>query len=239
MNALDTAVQERLRAAALAITAVANTAANRRLTFGIHGREHLLRHHWRGAAVFVLALALSNGALLVLHGIDATPPRALELTVLVLGSIYSGYATPSEAAAVGVAATLVLIAATGQLSWRIVAHSLMGAIRISAMVCSILVAAAFLQLAEIRRRRGDLRAGLGDRPQDLRVRGVGHVDDGEPGEAARRMEARARAERQKKLREIRKQVKDGTLVIRKMTPAERKKFPPRTPDAKSRRSRRG
>jgi putative flippase GtrA len=74
-------------AAALAITAVANTAANRRLTFGIRGREHALRHHRRGAAVFVLTLALSNGALLVLHGIEATPPRALELTVLVLGSL--------------------------------------------------------------------------------------------------------------------------------------------------------
>jgi len=35
----------------------------------------------------VLTLALSNGALLVLHGIDATPPRALELAVLVLGSL--------------------------------------------------------------------------------------------------------------------------------------------------------
>jgi hypothetical protein len=48
--------------------------------------------------------------------------------------------------------------------------------------------------------------------------------------------ARARAERQKKLREIRKQVKEGTLVIRQMTAAERKKYPPRTPDAKSGRS---
>ena len=73
-------------AAALAITAIGNTAANRRLTFGIRGREHLLRHHGRGAAVFVLTLALSNGALGVLHGIDATPPRAAELVVLVLGS---------------------------------------------------------------------------------------------------------------------------------------------------------
>ena len=42
----------------------------------------------------------------------------------------------------------------------------------------------------------------------------------------------------KKLREIRKQVKEGTLTIRKMTAAERKKFPPRTPEAKSKRSRR-
>jgi putative flippase GtrA len=73
-------------AAALAITAIGNTAANRRLTFGIRGRDHLLRHHGRGAAVFVLTLALSNGALGVLHGIDATPPPGLELAVLVLGS---------------------------------------------------------------------------------------------------------------------------------------------------------
>jgi hypothetical protein len=51
--------------------------------------------------------------------------------------------------------------------------------------------------------------------------------------------ARARAERQKKLREIRKQVKDGTLTIRKMTAAERKKYPPRPPQAKSGRRRRG
>jgi hypothetical protein len=50
--------------------------------------------------------------------------------------------------------------------------------------------------------------------------------------------ARARAERAKKLREIRKQVKEGTLKIRQMTPAERKKYPPRTPEAKSGRSRR-
>src|SRR4051794_10806390 len=72
-------------AAALALTAVANTAANRRLTFGLRGREHLLRHHLRGAAVFMLTLALSNGALSVLHEIDASPPRALELAVLVAG----------------------------------------------------------------------------------------------------------------------------------------------------------
>ena len=73
-------------AVALAITAVLNTAANRRFTFRLRGREDLARHHARGAAVFVLTLALSNGALGVLHGIDATPPRAVELTVLVLAS---------------------------------------------------------------------------------------------------------------------------------------------------------
>ncbi len=74
-------------AAALAITAVANTAANRRLTFGVRGREHLVRHHVRGAVVFVLTLALTNGALAVLHGLEAAPHHALELTVLIAASL--------------------------------------------------------------------------------------------------------------------------------------------------------
>src|SRR3954463_12550645 len=58
-------------AIALAVTAVGNTAANRRFTFGVRGREALVRHHVRGAVVFVLTLALTNGALLVLHGLDS------------------------------------------------------------------------------------------------------------------------------------------------------------------------
>jgi putative flippase GtrA len=74
-------------AAALALTAIANTAANRRLTFGVRGRRHLVRHHARGAAVFVLTLALTNGALAVLHGADATPARRVELVVLVAASL--------------------------------------------------------------------------------------------------------------------------------------------------------
>ena len=38
----------------------------------------------RGAVVFVLTLALTNGALSALHGLDAAPPRGVELAVLVL-----------------------------------------------------------------------------------------------------------------------------------------------------------
>ncbi len=71
----------------LALTAVGNTAANRRLTFGIRGRGGLARHHVRGALVFVLTLALTNGALLVLHGVDPTPARPLELAVLVVAGL--------------------------------------------------------------------------------------------------------------------------------------------------------
>jgi glycosyltransferase involved in cell wall biosynthesis len=73
-------------AAALAITAVGNTAANRRLTFGVRGRAGLVGHHARGALVYVLTLGLTSLALVSLHRIDATPSRAVELAVLVVAS---------------------------------------------------------------------------------------------------------------------------------------------------------
>lgn len=69
------------------------------------------------------------------------------LIFLVLGGIYSGIATPSEAAAVGVAATFVLVLAMGSFSWDIVIEAAMGAVKTSCMVCSILVSAAFLSTA--------------------------------------------------------------------------------------------
>jgi putative flippase GtrA len=74
-------------AMALAITAVGNTAANRRLTFGVRGRAHLVRHHLRGAVVFVLTLALTNGALAVLHDVEPRPARWVELAVLVAAGL--------------------------------------------------------------------------------------------------------------------------------------------------------
>jgi len=77
--------------------------------------------------------------------LDLTP--ILVLIVLVLGAIYSGLATPSEAAAIGVSATLLVAGLMGQLSFKLLRESLMGAVRVSCMVCSILVAAAFLSTA--------------------------------------------------------------------------------------------
>jgi putative flippase GtrA len=73
-------------AVALAVTAVANTAANRRLTFGVRGRTGLARQHALGAVVFLLTLGLTSGALAVMHALDATPPRAVELAVLIAAS---------------------------------------------------------------------------------------------------------------------------------------------------------
>jgi putative flippase GtrA len=74
-------------AVSLAITAVANTAANRRLTFGVRGREGLISQHAGGLIVFAIALGLTNGALAVLHGLDPRAPRALELVVLVAANL--------------------------------------------------------------------------------------------------------------------------------------------------------
>lgn len=70
-------------------------------------------------------------------------PVAL-LILVVLGSIYSGLATPSEAAAIGVTAALLLALATGQLTISLFNESLMSAVKMSAMVISLVVAAALL-----------------------------------------------------------------------------------------------
>ena len=74
-------------AAALALTAVGNTQANRRLTFGVRGREGLLRRPALGGFVFVLTLGLRSGALGVLHALDPSPGRAVELVVLIAASV--------------------------------------------------------------------------------------------------------------------------------------------------------
>jgi glycosyltransferase involved in cell wall biosynthesis len=74
-------------ALALALTAVANTAANRRFTFGVRGREGLLRQHALGAFVYVLTLGLTSGALGVLHALVAGPGRLVEAVVLAAASL--------------------------------------------------------------------------------------------------------------------------------------------------------
>ncbi|HEX3833110.1 MAG TPA: glycosyltransferase [Solirubrobacteraceae bacterium] len=73
-------------ALALALTAVANTQANRRLSFGIRGKAGLVRQHAAGALVYLIALGLTDGALRLLSGLDPHPGRLLEVAVLVLAS---------------------------------------------------------------------------------------------------------------------------------------------------------
>ncbi len=73
-------------------------------------------------------------------------PVAL-LIVAVLGAIYSGIATATEAAALGVVGALMLSAAQGALDRRAFVESLLGATRLYCMIALILAGAAFLTLA--------------------------------------------------------------------------------------------
>jgi tripartite ATP-independent transporter DctM subunit len=69
------------------------------------------------------------------------------LIVTVLGSIYAGIATATEAAGVGVVGALVLSSLQGAMSWPTFRESLMGATRLYCMIAMILAGAAFLTLA--------------------------------------------------------------------------------------------
>ena len=86
------------------------------------------------------------GARDMLVGLWNLVPIAI-LIFIVLGSIYSGIATPSEAAAVGVVTTLALILVTGQFRIGVVFDSLISAVQTSCMIAVILIAASFLSTA--------------------------------------------------------------------------------------------
>ena len=71
----------------------------------------------------------------------------LLLVMAVMGSIYGGVATATEAAAIGVAGALILALGQGALDWASFRASLMGAVATSCMIALILMGAAFLTLA--------------------------------------------------------------------------------------------
>lgn len=65
------------------------------------------------------------------------------LIVLVLGSIWSGIATPSEAAAVGAAGSLLINLVFGRLTWKLIKDSLTFTVNLAGMGLFILVGADF------------------------------------------------------------------------------------------------
>lgn len=65
----------------------------------------------------------------------------------VLGSVYSGLATATESAALGVVGALILAAMQGSMSWKQFRESLLGATRLYCMIALILAGAAFLTLS--------------------------------------------------------------------------------------------
>jgi C4-dicarboxylate transporter, DctM subunit len=71
----------------------------------------------------------------------------VSLIMAVLGSIYAGIATATEAAAVGVLGSLIISGLQGSLNWASFRDALMGATRLYCMIALILAGAAFLTLA--------------------------------------------------------------------------------------------
>ena len=73
-------------AVALAVTAVANTAANRRFTFGVTGSRNALRDQIGGLVAFGIGLVLSTGTLAGVHTAVHHPSRVTELAALIVAN---------------------------------------------------------------------------------------------------------------------------------------------------------
>jgi putative flippase GtrA len=74
---------EAANALALLATAVANTAANRRLTFAVRGRQNLARDHAAGLIALGVALLLTSSSIALMDVLVPHRGRALEIGVLV------------------------------------------------------------------------------------------------------------------------------------------------------------
>ena len=73
---------------ALLVTAIANTAANRRFTFGVRGRTGAARHQFEGLVVFGIGLAVTSGSLALLNTVtDGHVIWAVEIAVLVTANL--------------------------------------------------------------------------------------------------------------------------------------------------------
>ena len=87
---------------------------------------------------------------------------------LIVGSIYKGWATPTEAASVGVVGAFVIAAAFGGVSLAMIRDSLLGTIKITSMIMLIVIGASFLNFtlasAGLARELTDFMEGLGLTP---------------------------------------------------------------------------
>ncbi|SDK48440.1 glycosyltransferase [Nonomuraea jiangxiensis] len=72
---------------ALLVTAVANTALNRRFAFGVRGTGRLWLHQAQGLLVFAVSLGLTGGSLALLQALAPAPAAPLELGVLVAANL--------------------------------------------------------------------------------------------------------------------------------------------------------
>ena len=73
-------------AGALVVTAIGNTAANRRLTFGVRDRGSMLRDQAGGLVALGVALAITTASVQVLGALIPDAGRLVELAVLVVAN---------------------------------------------------------------------------------------------------------------------------------------------------------
>ena len=71
---------------ALLLTAVGNTAANRRFTFGVRGRTDRMRHQAQGLVIFLVGLGVTSGSLWALGALDLTG-HGIEVAVLTVANL--------------------------------------------------------------------------------------------------------------------------------------------------------
>jgi tripartite ATP-independent transporter DctM subunit len=84
---------------------------------------------------------------------------------LIVGSIYRGWATPTEAAAVGVAGAFLIAFAFGGVNWKMLVDSMLGTVKITSMIMLIVIGASFLNFtlasAGLGRELTEFMTGLG------------------------------------------------------------------------------
>lgn len=136
------------------------------IVYGISAQQSISRLFIAGILPGLLIMALFMGYVMIWSAFNrgAVPPaderlpfmeklrrsrRLIPILILiagVIGSIYGGYATPTEAATLGVFGALGLAWATGALTWQSFVDSLMAATRTSCMITAIILGAAFLSV---------------------------------------------------------------------------------------------
>ena len=68
----------------------------------------------------------------------------LLLFAVIIGTIYYGIATPTEAAAVGVGGAVLIALSFGQLNWAVITESVTGTVKVTSMIMLIVIGASFL-----------------------------------------------------------------------------------------------
>ncbi|MDP1565973.1 MAG: TRAP transporter large permease subunit, partial [Polaromonas sp.] len=137
------------------------------IVYGVAAEVSIAKLFIAGVLPGILLAILFSGYIMVwsLRNPDQIPARDAKTTLLqklsasralipvvlliagVLGSIYTGIATATEAAAIGVVGALVISAVQGSLNWTTFRDALMGATRLYCMIALILAGAAFLTLS--------------------------------------------------------------------------------------------